>query len=173
MKTLLDLVNDRHAINQLLDESGGEVTNVEIEDIVTIWMNENALDLESKIDNYRNMQLTLESKIAQHELFIKQHQAKKGIYNRSLEFLKTRLKQSMIELQVTELNGIEHQYKLAKGSPSVEILDIKQIPATFCREKITIEPDKIAIKMALLNHSDEIPGAVLNTTYKLIPGVRS
>ena len=59
------------------------------------------------------------------------------------------------------------EIKTKLNPPAVQIDDIAQLPAKYTRQKISIEPDKVAIKKALKN-GEEVPGASLTRKEVLV-----
>ena len=59
------------------------------------------------------------------------------------------------------------EIKTKLNPPAVQIDDIAQLPPKYTRQKISIEPDKVAIKKALKN-GEEVPGASLSRKEVLV-----
>ncbi len=51
-RTLYEIGADMGALEQLLWEAGGEITDADMEQIIDNWLDQNREDLENKLDSY-------------------------------------------------------------------------------------------------------------------------
>jgi hypothetical protein len=168
-KSLVASVQDYKSLDQLLIENGGDLEGDQTEAIVMGWFAEINANIEDAADRYKYKMDSLAEAVTRSKDRI-------DLYKRaimSLEFLsqslESRLKQSMMELNRTELNGRDARFTLRQNPPSVDIVDPNKITAEYTREKITIEVDKMKIKEDLLS-GKEVPGALLKRTIALRHG---
>lgn len=54
-KTLFEIGADLNALNDLLEETGGEVTDIEVEKAIDKWLSENRDNLAAKLDGYAHI----------------------------------------------------------------------------------------------------------------------
>ncbi len=111
-------------------------------------------------------------KMAEHQIEwldseIEHLQNQKKKYTDSIERLKDIAKHVMEENGILKMEGQKgHSFSLRK-SESVEVTNLDQIPDQYLRKKISIEPDKAAIK-ALIKEGEQIPGASIKTNYSVV-----
>jgi len=161
MSTLNQIRLDILNAEKLLIESNGEVTE-ELNQLLEI--NENNLAL--KVDSYKYVIDGLEDAI---EFFKHKEDEAKRVrksYEAFIDSMKERLKLTIQSLNTNEIVGNEYRFSLATGKPKVEIIDVEKLPASYVREKVTYEPDKIKIGEALQN-GEIVDGARLVETNTL------
>lgn len=159
-KTLHQIVQNHTSLEQLMVESGGEITAEDQEKILDSWMLEVKSDLENKADGYQYRMKMLEQAAASlSERADKIYNAAKSCDNLSKN-LKNRMKDAMLEMNLMEVNSKEFTFKLSKSAPQVQVTSLDLLPGGYTREKISIEIDKPKIKEALAGGT-EVPGAML------------
>lgn len=153
-KSLVTLINETAKLEQMLIESGGEITE-EIEKALAI----KETNLPEKIDGYK---FTID-KFSSHESF---YAERAEFYSRTAkacanvqERLKNGIKEAMQALGVSELVGSDIRFTLQKSAPSVIVEDESLIPEEFKSTKVTISIDKKKLKDAL--SLSDLPGASL------------
>lgn len=165
-KSLAVLVDDQLALDNLLLEVAGDITNPETEEIVHNWISEVKSGIATKVDSYEFKQEAIKSQIekfkSRAEMFTA---AARALANLS-ESLKDRLKFAMLELDATELNGNLFRYKLSNSKPTVQIYDESKLPKKFLKSKTTYSPDKEAIKAAI-DAGEPVSGACLEMGFTL------
>jgi len=157
----MDIVSNRRAIDELLMECEGEVSDESVELIVNNWMAEITSDLANKADNYKYRQDDMSQMQEQFKKMEILYRSARKSLERVEESLKDKMKLAMAQMNVTEIQGNQFKYKLSDSAPSVEITDETQLPAKFCREKVILEVDKAAVKEHVLATGEEIPGVIL------------
>lgn len=165
-KTLMQLVEQQNELDSHLRETGGEVTDEEVERATTQWMEEITKDLSTKADNYGHLQTSLKFQAEKFKSLAKMYATSAKSATRLMESLEERMKFAMVQMEKPSITGHQFQYTLRNNPPSVFILDEKLIPAEFAREKVTLEIDKAAIKDAL-NDGRTVPGAQLERGIKV------
>jgi hypothetical protein len=159
--TLMEIVENRRALDELLLECGGDISDEKIEEITTRWMTEITSDLANKSDGYKLKTDDMEKMQIQFKEYETLYRNARKSLERVAESLKDRMKLAMTQLGVDEIQGHQFKYKLSDSSPSVEIVDESQLPAAYCREKVTYEVDKKAVKEHILSTGEELPGCRL------------
>lgn len=165
-RSLYQLVNDSRSIDDLMSETGGEITDEQIELTISRWMSEVNSGLAEKVDSYEFKQRALESNIESFKMYAQMFSSSKKSLERLSAALKDRMKESILALGQTQLKGVLFTYKLVNSKPSVVILDESKIPAVYVREKMVIEIDKDKLRHDL-EHGIEVPGAQLEQGFQL------
>lgn len=160
-KSLVAIVNEAFSLEQMLIESGGEITP-EIENALSVNSNE----MTTKLDGYHHIIErfeSLESHYKDRALFFNQvgTQCKNAVSR-----LKENIKFAMMEMGIDEVRGSDVRFKLSKTSGTLEITDKELVPVEFKSEVITTEIDKKALKEAL-QKGEPIQGAELKEGYSL------
>ena len=76
------------------------------------------------------------------------------------------VEREMLRTNLTEVKSSLFKIKLAMNQPSVNVLNLAEIPEQFMRTKLDVLPDKVAIKEALLN-GQIVPGCEIKQDLKL------
>lgn len=160
-RSLFMLVRDFQALDELLIESGGEITPVLEE-----WMSLNAGDVGAKVDSYKLYIDHLDARAEYFKRLEAQAYEAKKLFENHIKRLKENLKQSMIEMGVDELRGQDFRWKLSQLKPKLVIEDAKAIPAKFTTETIVFEPDKEKI-MAAIESGETIAGCRIEPVQSL------
>ena len=143
-RSLTKLVGDFHALEQLLIESEGEMCETMNE-----WMDLNKGDIAQKVDGYKLFMDHCNAKAEYFEERSKEFgKAANALWNHA-ERMKQAVKNAMLEMNVTDLNGVDFRFKLSPSKPKVEIISEDEIPAQYFVEKVSLQPDKVAIGEAL------------------------
>lgn len=150
--TLYHITSEQLRINELLEESGGELTP-EIEEALML----NAENFEIKADGYIESISRYKALAEAADVRIKEMQRIKKTAENIEKRLKERLLQAMMVMEVDKMEiGLR---KLSfRNSTAVSITDETHIPAEFIIVETKV--DKMKIKDALKN-GEIIPGAEL------------
>lgn len=154
------LVNEASALEQMLIDSGGEITP-EIENALVV---KDQL-LPEKIDNYSLIMERFEH-LSEHyksraEMFIQIAKQCQNVQER----LKENIKQAMLTLEVEEVQGFDIRFKLSKSKPKVVIFAEEVIPTEYKKEVTTIVVDKDKLREDL--SIGLVSGAKLEQSYSL------
>lgn len=137
-----------------IDEETGEI-KPEIMQALQISKNE----LETKAVDYCYVIKAIDDDIECYDKEIKRLTERKKQFTNIQNRLKEVVKNAMIEFDIPEIKGKTLKINFRK-SESVEVLDLSALEERFKRTKITIEPDKTAIKEAIKN-GEVVEGAIL------------
>lgn len=159
-KSLISLVNEANAIEQMIIEAGGEITEA-IEQALAV----KDLELTEKVDGY-SMVMDRFATIAEGykekaEFFLRLSKQCDNVQDR----LKNNIKFAMQEMGKTELVGNDIKFKLTPTSGSLQITDEEMVPVEFKSEKTVTEIDKKKLKEAAAK--GEVPGAKLEPGFSL------
>lgn len=157
-RTLREITEDMQVLDDLLNEREGDITDPEVEAAINAWFEENADNLEDKIDGYFYLISHAEAEyreaseeaarcaaIAQH------HKGRADQY-------RNRLKWWMEQTGNAKVSGKLHTISLANnGGPLPVVIpdDVAatDLPFSFQRRTETINVDKEAILNALQRHN--------------------
>ncbi len=165
-KTLNEIVRDHRSLDEIMIETGGEITQEEQEKIIDSWMKEITSDLQMKADGYQYRFTMLEQAAEALAERAKMIRSASSVCDSMASQLKERMKQAMIEMNMPELYGKDFKFKLQNSPPAVEITALEKIPGSYTREKLQIEIDKNKIKADLLEGKD-VPGACIKQGVQL------
>jgi hypothetical protein len=158
MKSLFKISAEALELASALEE--GELTP-ELETALAINQNE----LQEKAINYGYVVKSLEGDVSAIDEEIKRLQALKKAKNNAIERMKESVSNAMQLYGMEKLTSPTLSLSLRK-SESVEVDFTEALPNDFKITKVTVTPDKIAIKQAL-KQGENITGATLKINYNL------
>ena len=151
-RTLLDITRDMDALDALLVEVEGDVTDPRVLEAVTAWFAELDADLKGKVDNYAALITTLEARADVRAKEAERLARRAKTDAASAQFLKDRLR---TELEARGLKKVEtDRYRVSVvsngGKLPLVLGDERDIPEAFWREvPARKEIDRDAIRQAL------------------------
>lgn len=158
-KSLISIIQDKQAIDELLDERGGDISEGEIDDIFTEWSVENKQMLEKKIDGYLSFIDSLEAESDALKELAKRRSDQAKVKSNMADRLRDRL--IYFVSAKGPLEGSDVIVNVKQGRESVVIDELKDIDQIYLRTKTIIEPDKVKLKEVLKENKDAIRGAHL------------
>ena len=159
-KSLYLIVNEAMQIEQMLMESGGEVTP-EIEMALSV----NSSELANKVDGYQHIIERFNSLADHYKARAEFFKTIAGQCKTASDRLKDNIKFAMIELGVDEVKGQDMRFKLSTTSGTLVIEDAEMVPVEFKTEVITTEIDKKSLKEAALK--GDVPGVKIEPGHSL------
>jgi len=151
-RSLLDITHDMEALDSLMVEVEGDVTDPKVLEAVTAWFAELDADLKGKVDNYAALITTLEARAQVRAAEADRLARRAKTDSASAQFLKDRLRG---ELEVRGIPKVEtDRYRVsvvANGGKLPLVLgDEREIPDAYWREvPAHKEIDRDAIRQAL------------------------
>lgn len=161
MNYLANSLAHANKLEEMLIESGGEITP-EIEAQLSLG---NKTPQEIVDRNY----ITIERLEMSEEYFAKKEEQFKLArlsLKKAQEFIKSSIKQYMIESGNLVLSSQDYTYKLSTGKPSVKITNEEEVYNSYKKEVTTWSVDKESIAEDL-KKGIPVKGAVLEETYVL------
>lgn len=151
---LYECADDVVKLLDMLEEENTDITADTIEMVIG--------DFQEKAVSVAGYVLNLGAQIKMLDEHIKAITAKKQTLVHKETSIKNYLSVQMKRTGIKQISANDGTFtaKFVKNPAKVIIYDETMIPKEFLREKITIEPDKFAIKRALQN-DQEIQGATL------------
>lgn len=145
-RTLYNIADDIAALDQLLDESGGEVSEP-----VEQWWAENATNLADKVDQIGFYLRDLEAQADACRAEAVKLQEKARSAEKKVESIKRYVDLQMVKLNVRKFKGTIYTLSKQKngGSPPIILLvPPKQLDQRF--QKVTVEANLAELRLAIL-----------------------
>jgi len=151
-QSLLTISDDLDALDDLLAEVGGDITNPDVCAAVDAWFAEIDTAFNSKVDGYAALIQTMEARaeIRRAEAARLTNRAKSD--EGSAEFLRARLKAVLEQRGTKKMETARFRVSIAAngGKQAIEVtLPTESLPAWAVRTKVVIDPDKDAIRAKL------------------------
>ena len=163
MRPLLEITDDLRALDDLLDEVEGDVSDPRVAQAVDQWFTELDLEFEKKLDNYAAFITELSAR-AEFRKFEADRLAKRAKSEFNLaDWLKARLKFVLEQRKATKIETPRYTLSICKngGKVPVEIYEPANVPKELCRHiPESWVPDADRIREVLEECSD-VPGAAL------------
>ena len=156
--TLYHITSEQLRINELLEESGGELTP-EIEEALVL----NEHNFVTKSEGYIQTIAKYQALVDAADNIIKEAQRKKRVFDNISKRLKERLQDAMIIMGRDRVEVGIHTLSL-RNSVAVNITEESKIPNEFIKVETSV--DKMKVKEAL-KRGELIPGAELQTNQSL------
>lgn len=162
MSTLFDIVKNHKSLDEILLEQDGEITDQQQEQIVDSWMIEIKSDLATKADGYKYRMDNIDSASKALRDRARQVSNAASVLENLSDLLKEKMKQAMIEMGVTHIDGNQFKFKLSDGRSSAVVTHQDLLPSKYMVETISLSVDKDKILEDLKSGVD-VPGAELKT----------
>lgn len=162
-RTLIDITDDLHAIDDLLAEAGGDVSDPAVCEAIESWMTELDTDLKKKVDGYAGYLTELA-----HRVEVRKAESKR-LYNlaatdmNTIRSMKDRLMFALKELGIKKVETMRYVVSVQKNG-GVAPLDIQvpaeELPPRFQTVKTTVSSNGEAIRQAIAA-GEEVEGCTL------------
>lgn len=152
-RNLIQIAEDSAALEELLQESGGELTET-----LEKFLDEVQTGLTTKADNYYSM---MDHLSATAERYRKRAEAYRGAAKTAenvVDRMKDRIHMAMKLMNLQEIEGKSIRFKIQNSPASLVIQDSAKLPADMTI--VTVAPDTSKIKAAL-KAGETIPGCEL------------
>lgn len=160
-RTLYQITQDLQALDELLAESGGDITDEQTAQAIEAYFTELDADLASKADNYAALIRTLEARAATRKDEAGRMRALAASDESNAQRLKARLKQAFEERGITKLETARFRLGV-RGNGGLQSVDVsvpaETLPTIY--QAVEVSPNTAAIRKAL-SEGVEIPGCVL------------
>lgn len=171
MKTLIEITNDQKAVEDLLTEINGDISDQDTEKLIETWIAEITKDLANKSDSYKFRMDSIDKFIEQFKSYSDMFSKQARILKNLSDSLKDRLKMAMIEMNMSEIKGNLFIHKLSATKKSLKIENESNIPKEYFYQTITTSLDKDKLR-ADLESGKSIPGAYLEDNFAIRTTVR-
>lgn len=152
MSTLLEIGQDMAALDELMDEIGGDITDPQVETYLDQWFSELHKNETEKLDSYAAL-INEKEELAKVRKAQATRLAEKARRDQaSADYLKERLKRYFQERGYKKKETDRYTLTLANNGGKLPlILDVQpeELPARFQRTKVVVSADQDAIRNAL------------------------
>ena len=148
----LSLYQITSSFPKLIEEEMSEEDKKEVKKELTELLQQKSQNL---IGYIRNIELTIEAMKNEEKRISEQRKILESRLTKFKEYVKECMEQNGFTKIETQLGALS----IAKNPISVEIYDEKQIPDEYKTKVVTVKVDKTAIKKALKETGEIIPGA--------------
>ena len=157
---LFQITEDLAALDQLLAEVGGDISDPKVAETVEVWMAELDSNLHGKIDNYvaliTEMQHRAETRKAESERLANRAR----IDNESANWLAERLLQALSDRGLRKIETDRYAVSVVGNGGRQPIVLTADVPPDWHRTRTTVEPDRERIR-ASLEAGEALPFATL------------
>lgn len=147
MSTLLEITDNMVALDDLIQECGGDMEDPQVENAISTWISEMQDDLDNKVDNYAAFITELKARSATRKAEADRLSNRARTDSNTASFLANRLKIALTELGIKKLETDRYRVSVA-GNGGKKPLDIHgEVPVDYT--KTVVETDKAKIREAL------------------------
>lgn len=150
MSTLYEISEDLQAIDQLLMEIGGDVSDEQVDEAIKTWLNESTGELDAKTDNYCRFIKELEAQADARKTESQRLADLAGIGNNAAARLKARLKWFMEEHDIKKIDTKSFNVYIAQNGGVLPLCincEPEQMPLQY--RHIIYQADGVRIRKAL------------------------
>ena len=151
MPTLFEISDDLRALDQLLYESGGDITDPEVEQAISEWMESLDEDLTTKVDNYAALITEIEARAEARKKEADRLRDRAKVDANAAKSLKERLQFVFEQRGLGKLECPRYVVGLRKhgGKLPVEVDDVPAEELAPQYQRVRVDVDKNAIREAL------------------------
>lgn len=141
-RSLIQIAQDSAALEELLQETGGELTET-----LETFLDEMQANLLAKADSYHSMMDHLETTASRYRFRAKAYTTAAGAAENIVKRMKERMVVAIQLMGKEEVSGDSIRFKLQNSPASLVIDDANAIPKEYT--VVTVSPDTTKIKSAL------------------------
>ena len=161
-RTLLDITGDLRALDDLLAEVEGDISDPKVLQAIDAWFAELDQDMLTKCDNYAAFITELQARAATRKSEADRLAKRAKIDSNNADFLKQRLLQVMQGRSMKKLETDRYRISVSAngGKQPLDVHDASLIPQELKRhipERYEPDPDLIRVR---LDAGVDVPGAV-------------
>lgn len=146
---LLQITDDMQALDDLLAEVGGDVTDPKVAETVDAWFAELDQNLGAKVDNYAALITSIRARAdvrrAESERLAKRAQMDEA----SADWLAARLLQAFEARGTRKVETDRYAVSVVGNGGKAPLVLTGEVPADWHREKVERTPDRERIRLAL------------------------
>lgn len=147
-RSLFNIGRDFEALDELIEEREGDVTDDEIREIIYEWMDENQDALATKVDGYVLFIKELDARADARRSLAREYDALAKMDERKVESLKKCLVNFMQDRNMDELAGYVHVVKPTRNGGALPVvvpddLDLSTVPAEFIIQTPSLDKKKV------------------------------
>jgi len=151
MATLLDISDDMKALDDLLFEAGGDITDPEVETAIDDWMDSLDDNFKAKVDNYAALITEIEARSAARKAEAERLRDRAKIDANTAESLKAQLEYVFEQRQIKKIETKRYTIGLRKhgGKLPLDLDDVRPDELSPRFQRVQIDVDRTAIREAL------------------------
>ena len=148
-RRLFDISADLEALEELLYESGGDITDEDVEEAIDAWFERLADERDQKLDNYAGLITELEARAEIRKAESKRLRDRASVDAKAAERLKDRLLYFFAKHDLKTVETTRYRLTRARAGGKAPVVITGDVPEDFQRVKIDVAPDKDKIREAL------------------------
>ena len=164
-RTLIDISEDLLALDQLLEEVEGDISDPKVAEAVNAWFSELDTDLYHKLDNYAAYITEIQARATARKAEAERLAYRARIGENAAQYLKGRMKEVLEARGLKKYSTARYDLSVCKngGKQPVDIFEPRAIPRPLCRHiPETWEPDTDKIRDYLADENNPpLAGAIL------------
>jgi hypothetical protein len=148
-QTLLDITEDLRALDALLEEFGGDISEPAAEAAVSQWVAELEANLGRKAEGYAALISELDARVEFRRSEARRLAERAKVDERKADWLRHRLLDAMNRTGTPVIETERYRLSVARngGKQPLDIHDV--VPTDWCRVEVVQQPDKDRIREAL------------------------
>lgn len=158
MSTLYEISADLRALHQLLEETGGDISDPADQEVIDKYLVEGEQALDQKVEAYCRLIREFEAQAEARKLEADRMRKRSQVAANSAKNLKDRLMFFMGEQNMKRLETPNFNINVQKAGGAAPIEFIDEVPQVYCKPG---EPDRIAIRK-MLEAGDDVSFARLS-----------
>jgi hypothetical protein len=160
MATLLEITDDLKALDELLAECGGDITDTAIAATVDSWFARLDSDFNGKVDNYSALITEIrhraETRKAESERLARRAKSDEN----AADWLSSRLREALEQRGIKKVDTDRYTVSVVGNGGKQPLLLDAEIPGEWTKTKMVVEPDKERIR-SCLEAGESLPFASL------------
>lgn len=159
-QSLLSLSDDMNALDEILAETGGDLSDPRSEEILSAWEAELESNLSAKVDGYCRFISELEARASARAQEAARLAARAKIDESTASRLRERLRSTWEARSLPAIETANYRVSLAKNGGKAPLDVHGEVPPEFTKTKTVVEPDREKIRTAL-EAGERLPFALL------------
>ncbi len=151
-ESLYEITGNMLALEEILDEAEGDITDPEVETAVNDWFTENLEKEKGKLDGYDRLIAKWQARASSRKEEAKRLNMRARAYENRVNWLKDRVLEHLVMTGQKKVEGTLHNFRQQNSAPRLQLdphveEHPEELPEQFHR--VVFTPDKVAIKNAL------------------------
>ncbi len=148
-RSMLEITDDLLALDDLLADVGGDVSDPRVAATVDQWFAELDSDFDTKADNYAALITEMRMRAEARRIESERLAARAAIDERSADFLAVRLMAALDARGVKRHETKRYAVSVVGNGGKAPLEIVGDVPPEFTRTRTTVDPDKDSIRAAL------------------------
>ena len=148
-QTLIDISADMQALDDLLAEVGGDVTEPKVASIVDAWFEELDHSLSAKVDNYAALISTMRARADVRRAEAERLARRAQVDESAADWLASRLLAALDTRGMRKVETDRYAVSVVGNGGKAPLLVDGDVPAEFLKTVTKVEPDRERIRLAI------------------------